>query len=204
MRTGSPQRAGRAPHPGEPDAAGLRQAMGRFPTGVTLLTCGYGDETTAMTLNSLVSVSLDPLLVLVSVNREGRMRPLVSKAGAFAVNLLTDRQRELALAFARPDRPEGGAAVRRTAAVEGVTGNAVLPSALAGVECELHAEVEAGDHVLLIGRVVAIHLGDRGTPPLVFHRGSFTGLAAPADGDAPGPAHRPRQSGADRPLTEEP
>ncbi|MFF1902822.1 flavin reductase family protein [Kitasatospora sp. NPDC058218] len=160
-----------------PDAAAFRAAMGRFPTGVTMLTQGSGDATTAMTLNSLVSVSLDPLLVLVSVKGKGRIRPRIVRAGSFAVNLLGQHHQDLALDFARPDRPVGAAAMARLAAVAGGTGNAVMPSATAALECLLHAEVEAGDHVLLIGRVATIHTGDPGTPPLVFHRGGFTRLA---------------------------
>jgi flavin reductase (DIM6/NTAB) family NADH-FMN oxidoreductase RutF len=188
MRVTSPERDGAGPTAAAghvpaaddaavPDAPALRTAMGCFPTGVTLLTQGSGNATTAMTVNSLVSVSLDPLLVLVSVTTAGRIRPQVSRAGSFAVNILAQRHRELSVEFARPDRPEGAAAMRRIAAVEGVTGNAVMPSATVCLECRLHAEVEAGDHVLLIGRVAVIHTGDRDAPPLVFHRGGFTCLS---------------------------
>ncbi|MFF0486329.1 flavin reductase family protein [Streptomyces sp. NPDC004435] len=159
-----------------PDAADFRAAMGRFPTGVTLLTQGYGDRTSVITLNSLVSVSLDPLLLLVSVKSAGRIRPRVGAAGSFAVNVLGRGQRDLAVEFCRPDRSEGQAAVRRMAAVPGVTGNAVMPSAEAYVECVLEHEHRAGDHTLLIGRAVAVVIRDRSPDPLLFHRGGFTGL----------------------------
>ncbi|MFE5211017.1 flavin reductase family protein [Streptomyces sp. NPDC056600] len=162
----------------EPDVASFRAAMGRFPTGVTLLTQGSGDETIVMTLNSLTSVSLDPMLILVSVKADGRMRPRISRSGSYAVNLLTDAQRDLAQEFCRPDRPEGHAAMRRLSAVEGVTGNAVLPASEAYVECVLHAEHEAGDHTLLIGRVVALSGGAPAPDPLLFHLGRFGSLPA--------------------------
>jgi len=161
----------------EPDAAALRTAMGRFPTGVTLLTQGSRRDTLALTVNSLVSVSLDPLLILVSVKQGGRMRPGVVRAGSFAVNILTQGHRDLCEEFARPDRPEGERAMRRIDAVEGVTGNPVMPSAVAALECVLHAEIPAGDHALLIGRVTVIHQGPPGARPLVFHQGSFTMLS---------------------------
>lgn len=161
----------------EPDAAALRTAMGRFPTGVTLLTQGCGETALALTVNSLVSVSLDPLLILVSVKQSGRMRPGVVRAGGFAVNILTQSHRDLCTEFARPDRPEGVRAMRRIDAVEGFTGNPVMPSAAAALECVLHAEVPAGDHTLLIGRVTVIHPGAPDTRPLVFHQGSFSGLS---------------------------
>ncbi|MFB8272843.1 MULTISPECIES: flavin reductase family protein [unclassified Streptomyces] len=163
----------------EPDVAAFRAAMGRFPTGVTLLTQGSGDETIVMTLNSLTSVSLDPMLILVSVKASGRMRPRISRAGSFAVSVLTEAQLDLALEFCRPDRPEGRAAMLRLSAEEGVTGNAVLPAAETYVECVLDAEYTAGDHTLLIGRVVALSGGSSEPDPLLFHQGEF-GRLTPA------------------------
>jgi flavin reductase (DIM6/NTAB) family NADH-FMN oxidoreductase RutF len=169
-----------APLLAAPDVAAFRTAMGRFPTGVTLLTQGSGDETIVMTLNSLTSVSLDPMLLLVSVKADGRMRPRISRSGSFAVNILTDAQRDLAQEFCRPDRPEGHAAMRRLAAVPGVTGNAVLPASETYVECVLHAEYEAGDHTLLIGGVVALFGGTSAPDPLLFHQGRFGSLPSGA------------------------
>ena len=165
----------------EPDVAAFRAAMGRFPTGVTLLTQGSGDETIVMTLNSLTSVSLDPMLILVSVKASGRMRPRISNAGSFAVNVLSEAQLDLAREFCRPDRPEGGAAMLRLGAEEGVTGNAVLPDAETYVECVLDAEYTAGDHTLLIGRVVALSGGSPDPDPLLFHQGKFGRLSSGAE-----------------------
>ncbi|MFP8887866.1 MULTISPECIES: flavin reductase family protein [Streptomyces] len=159
----------------EPDISSFRTAMGCFPTGVTLLTQGSGDTLSVMTLNSLTSVSLDPMLLLVSVKRDGRMRPRVAAGGGFAVNVLAEEHRLLSGEFARPDRPVGEEAMRRIGAVEGITGNAVVPSASASFECLLHAEHEAGDHVLLVGQVVALS-SEPGARPLLFHRGRYASL----------------------------
>ncbi|GGY78658.1 flavin reductase [Streptomyces nitrosporeus] len=166
-----------------PDAAAFRAAMGRFPTGVTLLTQGSGEDALVMTLNSLVSVSLDPMLVLVSVKADGRMRPRIARAGSFAVNVLAGSQRDLAQEFCRPDRPKGRAAMLRLAAEEGVTGNAVLPRAETYVECVLDSEHQAGDHVLLIGRVVALSTRPD-ADPLLFHQGRFGRLLPVAEAGA--------------------
>ncbi|QOV35736.1 flavin reductase [Streptomyces ferrugineus] len=152
--------------------------MGRFPTGVALLTCGSGDDTAAMTLNSLTSVSLDPLLVLVSIRSAGRLLPVISDAGGFAVNVLGEAQLDLAREFSRPGRPEGRAAMRRLGAVRGVSGHAVLRAAEASLECVVHTAHEAGDHVLFLGRVVALTCGPRASAPLVFHQGRFDRLPA--------------------------
>ncbi|WP_167536332.1 flavin reductase family protein [Streptomyces ficellus] len=161
-----------------PDAAAFRAAMGRFPTGVTLLTQGSDETTSVITLNSLTSVSLEPVLILVSVKADGRMRPRVARSGSFAVNVLNRHQQDLAQEFCRPDRPAGPAAMARLGATRGVLGNAVIPSAEAYFECVLEAEYAAGDHTLLVGRVVALGGGDAAADPLVFHRGGFTRLPA--------------------------
>lgn len=166
-----------------PDTAAFRAAMGRFPTGVTLLTQGSGEDTSVITLNSLTSVSLDPLLILVSVKADGRMRPRVARSGSFAVNVLSRHQQTLAQEFCRPDRPAGLAAMSRLDAERGVLGNAVVPSAEAYFECVLEAEYAAGDHTLLVGRVVALAAGEAGPDPLVFHQGRFTRL--PLDSAVP-------------------
>lgn len=168
----------------EPDVAAFRTAMGRFPTGVALLTQGSGEDTIVMTINSLTSVSLDPMLILVSVKADGRMRPRISRAGSFAVNVLAEPQRYLAQEFCRPDRPEGPAAMLRLSAEKGVTGNAVLPAAEAYLECVLDAEHSVGDHTLLIGRVVALSGGPSAPDPLLFHQGRFGRLPAERTGEA--------------------
>ncbi|MBB1242193.1 flavin reductase [Streptomyces durbertensis] len=162
--------------PRAPETRAFRAAMGCFPTGVTLLTRGCGAETAVMTLNSLTSVSLDPLLMLVSVRAEGRIRPHISSHGSYAVNVLGAAQAALAAEFSRPDRPSGHAAMQRLGAVPGATGNAVMPGAQAYFECLLRDEIPAGDHVLLLGAVVGVS-ATAGTPdPLLFHQGRFTRL----------------------------
>lgn len=160
----------------QPDADTFRTAMACFPTGVALLTQGSGAETHVMTLNSFTSVSLQPLLILVSVRSSGRIRSLVTRRRSFAVNVLAEGQRELSVQFARPDRPSGEAAMRHLGAAEGVTGNAVVPSAVAAFECKLHAEYPGGDHILLVGRVVAVHSEDPERRPLLFHRSRYASL----------------------------
>ncbi len=159
-----------------PDEAAFRATMGCFPTGVTLLTCGRDDDLVVMTLNSLTSVSLDPLLILVSVKADGRMRPRVRARGGYAVSVLNSDQRDLAREFCLPDRPEGAGAMSRLGGVPGLTGHTVVPSATAWLECELHGEFEAGDHTLLVGRVVAVSGSRPDRPPLVFHHGSYSAV----------------------------
>ncbi|HZM81109.1 MAG TPA: flavin reductase family protein [Candidatus Limnocylindrales bacterium] len=159
-----------------PDEATFRAAMATFPTGVALLTQGSGADTNVMTINCFTSVSLQPLLILVGVGGSGRMRSQVSRWRTFAVNVLAADQRELSSQFARADRPTGEAAMVRLGAVEGITGSAVVPSAVATFECRLHAEYPGGDHILLVGRVVAVHCEDPDRRPLLFHRSRYASL----------------------------
>ncbi|WP_433547501.1 flavin reductase family protein [Streptomyces sp. CA-294286] len=186
-RAERPDRATRttAPRPGAqhvppgPDPAAFRTAMGSFPTGVTLLTTGRGASTAVITLNSLTAVSLDPVLLLVSVKSDGRMLPQVHANGGFAVNVLTAEQDSWATHFSRPDRSSGLAAVERLGAATGAGGQTVVPSAAVRIECALHAAHPAGDHTLLIGRVTALSCEPAPEPsaPLVFHRGRYARLA---------------------------
>jgi len=160
----------------KPDEATFRTAMASFPTGVALLSQGAGAQTNVMTINCFTSVSLQPLLILVGVGGSGRMRSQVARWRTFAVNILAAGQRELSSQFARSDRPTGEAAMVSLGAVEGVTGSAVIPSAVACFECRLHAEYPGGDHILLVGRVVAIHCEDPERKPLLFHRSRYASL----------------------------
>lgn len=165
------------PLPPRLDGAEFRRAMGCFPTGVALLSSGSGHEAHVITVNSFVSVSLDPPLILVGVKENGRICPLISRRGSFAVNILAEGQRDLSSEFARSDRIDGRMAMRRLGAVPGVTGDAVLPSALVSFACELFAEHPGGDHVLFVGRVVRIHGLDTDRAPLLFHRSRYAGLS---------------------------
>lgn len=161
----------------EPEAAALREAMGTFPTGVTVLTSGHGDESEGMTANAVISVSLSPLLFLVSVHRETRIAPRIKETGCYAVSLLSANQEGLSRLFASPERSSGLSAVRSLGGGYGRTGAPLAAGALAAIECELEAVYPGGDHELFLGRVVAVHLGDTRRGPLVFHEGGYPFLS---------------------------
>lgn len=155
------------------DAAALRRAMGLFPTGVVILTTGRGERAEGMTVNAVVSVSLEPLLVLVSVHKMARLSRKLETEGNFALSILAEDQRELSRLFASPDRPSGTRMIDTLCGGCGRTGAPLVEGVLGAVECELDAVYPGGDHNLFVGRVVAVHLGDEEKGPLVFHRGTF-------------------------------
>jgi flavin reductase (DIM6/NTAB) family NADH-FMN oxidoreductase RutF len=166
-------------------APALREAMSLFPTGVTVVTTGRGERTEGMTASAVISVSLDPLLFLVSVHKDARLNGRIKEEGYYAVNLLAADQEGLSRLFASPERSSGPSAANSLGDGYGVTGAPLAAGSLAAIECELETVYPGGDHDLFLGRVVAVHMGDTRKGPLVFHEGSYPTLkATPRLGDS--------------------
>jgi len=168
-------------------ADALRRAMSHYPTGVTVVTSGREEKVEGMTANAVISVSLDPLLFLVSVHKDARLNPRIKEEGYFAVNLLADDQEGLSRLFASPERSSGLRALHSLGGGYGTTGAPLAAGALAVIECELADIYAGGDHDLFLGRVVEVRLGDTRKGPLIFHEGSYPALNA---------APRPEETGA--------
>src|ERR687889_1920673 len=114
------------------DADALRRAMSHFPTGVTVVTSGREEEVEGMTANAVISVSLDPLLILVSVHKDARLNPRIRQEGYFAVSLLADDQEGLSRLFASPERSSGLQALRSLGGGYGSTGAPLAAGAPGG------------------------------------------------------------------------
>ncbi|HEX7170205.1 MAG TPA: flavin reductase family protein, partial [Rubrobacter sp.] len=164
------------------DADALRGAMSHFPTGVTVVTSGSEENVEGMTANAVISVSLDPLLLLVSVHKDARLNSRIKEEGYFAMSILADDQEGLSRLFASPERSSGLQALHSLGGGYGSTGAPLAAGALAAIECELEAIYAGGDHDLFLGSVVEVRLGDTRKGPLVFHEGGYPTLMA-----APGP-----------------
>ncbi len=155
----------------KPDQRALRDAFGRFTTGVTVLTtreaCGAPRGFTA---NSFSSVSLDPPLVLVCVSHNAHSAPAFRAAPHFGINILSADQRHVSNLFASqtPDKFE------RTAWHPGPHDVPLLPGSLATLICARHKLVEAGDHMILIGEVLQTQ--SREAQPLGYHRGNYVSI----------------------------
>ena len=169
------------------DADALRSAMRHFPTGVTVVTSGREEKVEGMTANAVISVSLDPLLFLVSVHKDARLNPRIKEEGSFAVSLLADDQEGLSRLFASPERSSGLPALRSLGGGYGSTGAPLAAGALAVIECELAEIYVGGDHDLFLGRVVEVRLGDTRKGPLIYHEGGYPTLKA---------SPRPEETGA--------
>jgi len=173
IRAAEPGRA--VPGPA-PDVGAFRAAMGAFPTGVTVVTVASDDGTMyGMTVNSFSSVSLDPMLVLVCLDQASRGAGLIERASAFAVNVLSAGQQDLSAWFADRHRPAGSMMFDGVPFGSGATGCPILDEATASFDCRLRQLHRAGDHLVVLGEVVALthrpHL-----EPLIFHAGTYKSL----------------------------
>ncbi len=147
--------------------------MRRAPASVAVLTVDTGTDRLGLTVSSLVSLSLEPPLVGVSIGRETAMHELLREAGGFAASLLAGGQEWLAQHFARGVPPIG--MWNGIATEEGARGAPLLVGALGWLECRLASEHGAGDHTLFVGEVESLRLGTD-APPLVHHDGGYRTL----------------------------
>lgn len=154
------------------DKATLRAALGAFATGIVVVTARNGEGAArAITVNSFTSVSLEPPLILFCLDKAAFHYGAFAAAPAFAVNVLAEGHEALSNRFAC--EAEDGFEDLETEVL--ATGAPVFPQALAALDCAREATHEAGDHLILIGRVKALKT-PRATDPLLYFRGGYAGL----------------------------
>jgi flavin reductase (DIM6/NTAB) family NADH-FMN oxidoreductase RutF len=165
--------------PPSPTSADYRATVGLFATGITVVTANAVGLEHGMTLNAFASVSLDPLLVLVCVERDAVMHKVLEEAGSFALSVLAGDQEPLARYFADSGRPAGTAQFAEVGYRVGASSRApLLDGALAWLECELERTYDGGDHSIFLGRVVTVERG-RVREPLLYFGGAYR---RPGDG----------------------
>lgn len=156
------------------DAAGYRKLIGHFATGVTVITTANDGLLHGMTANAITSVSLDPLLLLVCVDRQAHAYEQLLQSGRFGVNILAEDQEEISRLFATKSEPERGQ-LRGAAFRLGEHGTPLLEGCLAYVECEVADRFEAGDHTIFIGAVLDGRVL-RDALPLLFYQAAYRRL----------------------------
>lgn len=158
------------------DARELRDALGQFATGVCLITVlAPNGDSLAMTANSFSSVSLDPPLVLWSLQKNSDVYEAFATPEYFAINVLSAEQLDHSNHYARKEQhllQPGHYDV-------GQTGAPLIEGALVSFECEMYATHEAGDHLIIIGEVIDMQRGEP-ADPLLFFSGGYRYLSAPA------------------------
>ncbi len=153
-----------------------RQVISRFATGVTVVTTTDGRLDYAMTANALMSVSLDPVLMCVSIERDARYHDAVIGSGVWGVSILPAQARAIAVWLATRGRPLHGQLARIPHTRGPATGVALLDDSLAQLECRTVDTHPAGDHTLVVGNVVWMSTTDHPGDALVYYRGQFGAL----------------------------
>ena len=148
------------------DPYALREAFGSFATGVTVLTTRTEAGDHGMTANAFMSVSLNPPLLCISLDRKSKLLDKVRTAGRYAVNVLASEMEPLALHFAGKKNPT------LTGVLESRDGLPILPKASAIFLTDVVQEIEAGDHVMFLGQITDFE-NNREKPPLLFSGGKF-------------------------------
>lgn len=146
-----------------------RDALGRFATGVTVVTVASGRGIGGFTANAFSALSIDPPLILVCSSYRSNTYETLRGTGRFAVNLLSDSQADLARRFARP----GASLVAVDDWRHSESGLPVLDDALALIECRYHCEYEGGDHAIVVGAVESVTLANEPVKPLLYYRGEL-------------------------------
>jgi flavin reductase (DIM6/NTAB) family NADH-FMN oxidoreductase RutF len=160
----------------EPSSDVYRLAVGRLATGVTIVSSSLSGIDHAMTANAVASVSLEPLLVLVCVEREARFHDAIVQSGVWGVSILPSTGRATADWLATRGRPLHGQ-LDRVPTHRGVTGVALLDESLATLECESTDTYAGGDHTIVVGRVLSVEISDRPGDALLYYRGRYDSLA---------------------------
>lgn len=159
------------------DVRTYRDALGQFATGIAVVTTSHEGVLHAMTVNSFTSVSLDPLLVLVCVERRARFYDAIVDAGQWVVSVLGAKAQAAAAWFATRGRPLAGQLTGYDWHPGAVTGLPVLDMAISSLEVVTTAVHPGGDHVVVVGEVVGVDPGDETSTPLLYHRGRYRHLA---------------------------
>ncbi len=151
----------------------LRDCLGRFATGVTVVTCREPDgEPAGITVNSFTSVSLEPRLILWNLAKVSRSVDSFVNAGEFVVNVLADDQRDISEHFAQSERPR----FESIDASQSPSGQPVLPNCIAYFHCHTDAIHEGGDHYIIVGEVSHFELGHNKSP-LLYYASDYRFLA---------------------------
>jgi len=142
--------------------------LGHFATGVTVITAVSDGQPAGLAVNSFTSVSLEPPLVAFCAAKSSTTWPAIQRAGSFCVNILAEDQEDLSRRFAM----KGGDKFRGVGWRAGESGSPILQGVLAWLDCVTEAEHDAGDHLIVVGRVLGLDVfRERG--PLVFFRGGY-------------------------------
>lgn len=152
----------------------FREALGHYASGITVITSHIDGEPIGFTCQSFYSVSTNPPLISFSVKSNSYSYPKIRQAGRFAVNILSGKQADISNQFARQSSDKWQGVDWQ----ESPLGNPIIAGSLHWLDCEIHAEHIAGDHLIVIGEVKALDLQvAAATQPLLYFKGQYCNLA---------------------------
>jgi flavin reductase (DIM6/NTAB) family NADH-FMN oxidoreductase RutF len=160
----------------------LRAMMGRFATGVTVVAARHGPLLAGMTANAIASISLDPPLLMASINRGSETHVAIVGSHSFAVSVLGAGQRSVAECFALPTTAAKLQQFCDAPWHEAETGSPILDGSIAYFDCRLHESHPAGTHTIFIGEIVSAGYEERGEP-LLWFGSRYRSMAAEAEPD---------------------
>jgi len=161
---------------GRPSPAGFAEALSAWPGAVCLVTIADGRDDIGTTVSAFCPVSVSPPLVLVSLIAESYPAEVLQRSDAFAVTILSAGQRVLAGRFAAAGRPGARLLLENVPHRRGAVSGALIPEGgLAAFECEVTTFIPAGDHLLLVARVLAVPYVAEASEPLIRFRGRYLG-----------------------------
>lgn len=143
----------------------FRNTMGKFATGVTVITTKVGEDVHGMTANAFMSLSLDPKLITISVDNKANMLDRIQDSGKFAVSILAEEQQDISMHFAGQKKKDDGVYF------DLINNVPIVRDSLASIVCDVYDAYEVGDHTLFIGKVIEIELRDGS--PLTFYQGKY-------------------------------
>lgn len=154
------------------DPRTYRQTVGQFATGVAVIATEINGEIHSITANAFTSLSLNPMLMLFCIDKRARMAEFMQRSNGFSINFLRDEQQALSTYFA------GGWKEPKAPPFRFVpwTGGPRLEGCAAALGCQLYQKLEGGDHWIIIGEVLALHMGVEPRNPLIFHAGMYRKL----------------------------
>ncbi len=163
-----------------------RGVMGQFATGISVVTALEGARPHGITVNAFSSVSLEPALVMVALDRRRYITPIVRDAGRYAVNILGADQQALSDCFAHAPVSPGRDAFCGAVWHAGSTGLPLIDGSIATLECTIVETFSAGDHDLFIGRVDSLEEHRSGVAPLLYYRRRYLHIEQGADSPVEG------------------
>jgi flavin reductase (DIM6/NTAB) family NADH-FMN oxidoreductase RutF len=172
------------------DSETFRRVMGHFVTGVTVVSAFDAERPFGITVNALSSVSLDPPLVMVALDRRRFLTPIVRAAGRYAVNILSEEQQAMSDCFAGAPVEPGREAFCGARWHAGPTGLPLIDGAIATLECSVVETFSAGDHDLFIGRVDNLANDRQQAMPLLYYRRRYLRIERAATAEVEGKPER--------------